>query len=159
MQTCVVRSRQPIALKPLIVILVITLNCHSWITGLYILFNLKHCVVWLTKYVRAHVGGRFRRKSHLVAAHFALYQSQRRSLSRFANFNCFNSKTSVYFYYKISVFQTAIVKGCNRNSYEYKNGIPIKTVLQIRTQGKERRYCLISFIWGLIMMAAIQRDC
>ena len=24
--------------------------------------------------------------------------------SRFANFNCFNSKTSVYFYYKISVF-------------------------------------------------------
>jgi hypothetical protein len=38
-------------LKLLIVILVITLNCHSWITGLYILFNLKHCVVWLTKYV------------------------------------------------------------------------------------------------------------
>jgi hypothetical protein len=30
--------------------------------------------------------------------------------SRFANFNCFNGKTSVYFYYKISVFQTAIVK-------------------------------------------------
>ena len=49
MQTCVVRSRQSIALKPLIVILVITLNCHSWITGLYILFNnLKHCVVWFT---------------------------------------------------------------------------------------------------------------
>ena len=41
--------------------------------------------------------------------------------SRFANFNCFNSKTSVYFYYKISIFQTAIVKGRNRNSYEYKN--------------------------------------
>jgi hypothetical protein len=41
--------------------------------------------------------------------------------SRFANFNSFNSKTSVYFYYKISVFQTAIVKGRNRNSYEYKN--------------------------------------
>ena len=52
MQTCVVRSRQSIALKPLIVIIVITLNCHSWITGLYILFNnLKHCVVWLIKYV------------------------------------------------------------------------------------------------------------
>jgi hypothetical protein len=51
MQTCVFRSRQSIALKPLIVILVITLNCHSWITGLYILFNLKNSVVWLTKYV------------------------------------------------------------------------------------------------------------
>ena len=51
MQTCVVWSRQSITLKLLIVILVITLNCHSWITGLYILFNLKHCVVWLTKYV------------------------------------------------------------------------------------------------------------
>ena len=49
MQTCVVRSRQSIALKPLIVILVITLNCHSWITGLFILFNLKNSVVWLTK--------------------------------------------------------------------------------------------------------------
>jgi hypothetical protein len=35
MQTCVVRSRQSIALKLLIVILVITLNCHSWITGLW----------------------------------------------------------------------------------------------------------------------------
>jgi hypothetical protein len=53
MQTCVVRSRQSIALKPLIVILVITLNCHSWITGLYILFNLKHGVVWLTKCVNS----------------------------------------------------------------------------------------------------------
>ena len=40
--------------------------------------------------------------------------------SRFANFNCFNGKTSAY-YYKIFVFQTAIVKGRNRNSYEYKN--------------------------------------
>ena len=40
MQTCVVQSRQSIALKQLIVILVITLSCHSWITGLYILFNL-----------------------------------------------------------------------------------------------------------------------
>ena len=38
-----------------------------------------------------------------------------------ANFNCFNSKKSVYYYYKIFVFQTAIVKGHNRNSYEYKN--------------------------------------
>jgi hypothetical protein len=36
-------------------------------------------------------------------------------------FNCFSSKTSVYFYYKISVFQTSIVKGRYRNSYEYKN--------------------------------------
>jgi hypothetical protein len=35
----------------------------------------------------------------------------------------YNGKTSVYFYYKISVFQTAIVKGRNRNSYEYKNCI------------------------------------
>jgi hypothetical protein len=51
MQTCVVRLRQSIALKLLIVILVITFNCHSWITDLYILLNLKHCVVWLTKYV------------------------------------------------------------------------------------------------------------
>ena len=41
MQTCVVRSRKSIALKLLIVILVITFDCHSWITGLYILFNLK----------------------------------------------------------------------------------------------------------------------
>jgi hypothetical protein len=39
MQICVVRSRQSIVLKPLIVILVITLNCHSWITGLYILLR------------------------------------------------------------------------------------------------------------------------
>jgi hypothetical protein len=31
--------------------LVITLTCHSWITGLNIFFNLKHCVVWLTKSV------------------------------------------------------------------------------------------------------------
>jgi hypothetical protein len=51
MQTCVVQSRKSITLKPLIVILVITLDCHSWIAGLYILFNLKHCVVWLIKYV------------------------------------------------------------------------------------------------------------
>ena len=51
MQTCVVQSRQSIALKPQIVILVITLNCHSWITDLYILLNLKDCVIWLTKYV------------------------------------------------------------------------------------------------------------
>jgi hypothetical protein len=51
MQTCVVRSRQSIALKLLIMILVITLNCRSWITGLHILFNLEHCVVWLTKCV------------------------------------------------------------------------------------------------------------
>ena len=71
---------------------------------------------------RAHVGGR---RSRLVAAHFALYYCQKRSgsrpvilPSRFANFN---SKTSVYFYYKIFVFQTAIVKRRNRNSYEYKN--------------------------------------
>ena len=76
---------------------------------------------------RAHVGGR---RSCLVAAHFALYQCQKRSgsrpvisPSRFANFNCFNSKTSVYFYYKIFVFQTTIVKGRNRNRYEYKNCI------------------------------------
>jgi hypothetical protein len=41
--------------------------------------------------------------------------------SRFTNFNFFNSKTSVYFYYKIFIFQTAIVKRLNRNSYEYKN--------------------------------------
>ena len=77
---------------------------------------------------RYRVGGRFGQRSRLVAAHFALYQCQKRSgsrpvnlPSRFANFNCFNSKTSVYFYYKISVFQTAILKGRNRNSYEYKN--------------------------------------
>ena len=77
---------------------------------------------------RAHVGGRFGRRSRLVAAHFALYQYQQRSgsrplilPSRFADFNCFNGKTSVYFYYKIFVFQTTIIKGRNRNSYEYKN--------------------------------------
>ena len=52
MQTCVVWSIQSIALQPLIVIFFTTFNCHSWITGLDILFNLKHCVVWLlTKYV------------------------------------------------------------------------------------------------------------
>ena len=76
---------------------------------------------------RAHVGGRFGRRSRLVAAHFALYQCQKRSGSRPVNlpsrFANFNSKTSVYFYYKISVFQTAILKGRNRNSYEYKNCI------------------------------------
>ena len=85
-----------------------------------------------TYQIRAHVGGRFGRRSCLVAAHFALYQCQKRSgsrpvilPSRFANFNCLNSKTltSVYFYYKIFVFQTTIVKGRNRNSYEYKNCI------------------------------------
>ena len=77
---------------------------------------------------RAHVGKRFGRRSRLVATHFALYQCQKRSgsrpvilPSRFANFNCFNGKTSVYFHYKIFVSQTAIVKGRNRNSYEYKN--------------------------------------
>jgi hypothetical protein len=44
-------ARKSIALKPLIAMLVITLTCHSWITGLNIFFNLKHCVVWLTKSV------------------------------------------------------------------------------------------------------------
>jgi len=37
------------------------------------------------------------------------------------NFRFGIKQTSVYFYYKISVFQTAVVKGRNRNSYEYKN--------------------------------------
>ena len=60
--------------------------------------------------------GRFWQRSRFVAAYFALYQCQKRSGSRpvilsnrFAN------------YYKISVYQTAIVKGRNRKSYEYKN--------------------------------------
>jgi hypothetical protein len=38
----------------------------------------------------------------------------------------------VYFYYKISVFETAIVKGRNRKVTVTN----IKTVLRIRTRGK-----------------------
>ena len=99
-----------------------------------VLYYLRHysAILWLNTIwlfhwqTRAHVGGRFGRRSRLVAAHFASCQKRSGSRpvilpSRFANFNCFNSKTSVYFYYNISDFQTALVKGRNRNSYEYKN--------------------------------------
>jgi hypothetical protein len=59
--------------------------------------------------------------------------------SRFANFNCFSSRTLVYFYYKISVFETAIVKGRNRKVTVTN----IKTVLQIRT--RENNVGIVSF--------------
>jgi hypothetical protein len=72
--------------------------------------NYMYHTITITTTTRAHVGGRFGSGSRPVIIP-----------SCFANFNCFNSKTSVYFYYNISIFQTAIAKGRNWNSYKYKN--------------------------------------
>jgi hypothetical protein len=44
----------------------------------------------------------------------SLFTSAKREVEvALSRFTSFNGKTSVYFYYKISVFQTAIVKGRN----------------------------------------------
>ena len=64
---------------------------------------------WIEKAV--FQGSRWRAKKSPCGCSLRFFVSQKRSgsrpvilPSRFANFNCFNSKTSVYFYYEISVF-------------------------------------------------------
>jgi hypothetical protein len=76
-------------------------------------------------------------RSSIKSAHFVPIKNRSGNRpvilpSRFANFNCFNVKTSVYFYYKISVFQNVIETVSN-----------IKTVLRIRTL--ENNVGIVSF--------------